>query len=70
MSFGLANAQATFMTLLDSFLWPYLEKIMVVFLENILIYSDTQEENYQHRKVLDLLHKHKLFVKQSKCNFL
>ncbi|MCW2743449.1 MAG: uncharacterized protein JWR45_3871 [Blastococcus sp.] len=70
LPFGLTNAPATFMHLMHSIFRPYLDAFVIVFLDDILIYSKTEEEHKQHlRVVLDLLRKHKLYAKESKCEF-
>jgi hypothetical protein len=69
--FGLTNAPATFMHLMQSVLNPVLDKFAVAFLDDILIYSKTKEEHIQHiKQVLDILRENKLFAKQSKCEFM
>ena len=70
MGFGLTNAQATFQTLMNSILRPYLSDFVVVFIDDILIFSRTWSEHLDHvRDVLETLRENKLFCKRSKCEF-
>ena len=70
LPFGLTNAPATFMALMHDVFRPYLDTFVIVFLDDILIYSRLRREHEDHlRKVLDLLRQHKLYGKLSKCEF-
>ena len=70
MPFGLTNAPAAFMDLMHRVFRPYLDSFVVIFIDDILVYSRTEEEHKEHlRIVLQILKKHKLYAKFSKCEF-
>jgi hypothetical protein len=70
MSFGLTNALAFFMNLMNSVFMDYLVKFVVVFIDDILIYSQSEAEHADHlRMVLQRLREHQLYAKLSKCEF-
>ncbi|GJU54191.1 putative reverse transcriptase domain-containing protein [Tanacetum coccineum] len=70
MPFGLTNAPAVFMDLMNWVCKPYLEKFMIVFIDDILIYSKSNQEHEEHLKlILELLKKEELYAKSSKCEF-
>src|SRR3954468_23498390 len=70
MSFGLTNAPATFSRFMNYIFMEYLNKFVVVYLDDILIYSKTDAEHANHlRLILEKLREHKLYAKYSKCEF-
>ena len=70
MPFGLTNAPAAFMDLMHRVLRPYLDQFVVVFIDDILVFSKSHKEHEQHLRILlQTLRDHKLYAKFSKCEF-
>ncbi|GJY69817.1 putative reverse transcriptase domain-containing protein [Tanacetum coccineum] len=70
MPFGLINAPAVFMDLMNRVCKPYLDKFIMVFIDDILVYSKDEEEHGEHLKIiLEPLKKERLYTKFSKCDF-
>jgi hypothetical protein len=70
MSFGLTNAPAHFMYLMNSVFMPELDKFFMVFIDDILIYFKSEEEHVQHlRVILQRLRDHQFYAKFNKCAF-
>ena len=70
MPFGLTNAPAIFMDLMNRVFHEYLDRFVIVFIDDILVYSKSQEEHEEHlRMVLQVLRDKKLYAKLKKCEF-
>ena len=70
MPFGLTNALAAFMDLMNHVFRPYLDKFVIVFIDDILVYSSSKEEHAEHlRIILQTLREHQLHTKFIKCQF-
>ena len=70
MPFGLTNAPTAFMDLMNRVFRPFLDQFVIVFIDDVLVYSRSEEEHEQHlRLVLQTLREHQLYAKFSKCEF-
>jgi hypothetical protein len=70
MPFGLANPPSTFQSLINDIFRPYLRKFILVFFDDILVYSANIHDHLSHLKInLEVLRAHRLFTKKSKCRF-
>ena len=70
MPFGLTNAPTAFIDLMNRIIQPYLDQFVIVFIDDILIYSGSKEDHEKHlRVVLQILREHYLYAKFSKCHF-
>ncbi|GKF02578.1 putative reverse transcriptase domain-containing protein [Tanacetum coccineum] len=70
MPFGLTNMPAVFMDLMNRVCKPYLDKFVIMFIDDILVYSKDEEKHGKHLKIiLELLKKERLYAKFSKCDF-
>ena len=68
MSFGLCNALATFVRVINDVFKPFIDDFVIVYLDDILVFSGTWDEHVRHvKKVLDTFQREKLYVKLSKC---
>nr|GFC52211.1 putative reverse transcriptase domain-containing protein [Tanacetum cinerariifolium] len=70
MPFGLTNASAVFMDLMNRVFYEFLDKFVIVFIDDIMVFSKSKEEDEDHlRTVLQILRQEKLYAKFSKCEF-
>ena len=70
MSFGLTNTPAAFMDLINRIFKEYIDKFVIIFIDDILVYSKDEDKHKEHlRIILQTLREHQLFAKFSKCDF-
>ena len=70
MSFGLTNAPTAFMSLMNGIFKPYLDLFVIVFIDDILVYSKSRKEHEEHLRIeLEMLREKKLYAKFAKCEF-
>lgn len=70
MPLDLTNASATFQGLMNEIFWPFLQKFVLIFFDDIMVYSSTREDHLIHlRMTLDVLRKKEIYAKRSKCCF-
>ena len=70
MPFGLTNAPAAFMSLMNTVFHEYMDKFIIVFVDDILVYSNNEDDHVKHLSIaLQVLRENQLFAKLSKCDF-
>ena len=70
MPFGFTNAPAAFMDLMNRVFRPYLDRFVIIFIDDILVYSGSREKHAEHLRImLETLREHQLYAKLSKCQF-
>jgi len=71
MSFGLTNTSSIFMRLKKKVLWPFINKFIIVYFDDILVFSHNKTNNVEHlRSVMKVMLKNKLYVNLKKCSFM